>query len=250
MENNENQREGFYSIIPATVLYDNELRPNEKLLFAIITSLANKEGFCYASNKYLASKFNVKDDTVSGWVSHLREKGYVYVEILRNEKKEFLMRKIYPNNIPYRINILYPHRTNIGEGIGQISEDNNINNNNINTFTVEKKKYAERVYLYEHEYKQLQEEYGIEKANKCITELDLYKQSKGIEYESDFATIKRWVILRVEELEQRQNKNTYIKKNKSVANFEQREYPAEFWESLYENNNFVSSSEDEMDLEM
>ena len=32
------------------------------------------------------------------------------------------------------------------------------------------------------------------------------KKSKGIEYKSDFATIKRWVILRVEEIEQKQTK--------------------------------------------
>ena len=36
--------------------------------------------------------------------------------------------------------------------------------------------------------------------------LSLYKKSKGIEYKSDFATIKRWVILRVEEIEQRETR--------------------------------------------
>ena len=29
---------GYYSIIPATVLYNKELKANEKLLYAIITS--------------------------------------------------------------------------------------------------------------------------------------------------------------------------------------------------------------------
>ena len=51
----ENQETiGYYSIIPAIVLYNKELKANEKLLYAIITSLANKEGYCFASNKYLA----------------------------------------------------------------------------------------------------------------------------------------------------------------------------------------------------
>ena len=31
---------GYYSVIPATVLYNKELKANEKLLYAIITSLA------------------------------------------------------------------------------------------------------------------------------------------------------------------------------------------------------------------
>ena len=31
---------GYYSVIPATVLYNKELKANEKLLYAIITSLS------------------------------------------------------------------------------------------------------------------------------------------------------------------------------------------------------------------
>ena len=81
-----------------------------------------------------------------------------------------------------------------------------INNKNINTHTVTKKKYSENVYLYDFEYKELINIYGENKTYKCIEELSLYKKSKGVEYKSDFATIKRWVIARVEELEQRQEK--------------------------------------------
>ena len=40
---------GYYSIIPATILYNKELKANEKLLYAIITSLACKEGYCFAT---------------------------------------------------------------------------------------------------------------------------------------------------------------------------------------------------------
>ena len=78
----------------------------------------------------------------------------------------------------------------------------------------------------------------------------MYKRQKGVEYESDYATIKRWVIIRVEELEARKDKK--ITKNKSFNNYEQREYPKEFLDSLYENNNFTSANteEDEMDLDM
>ena len=94
------------------------------------------------------------------------------------------------------------------------------------------------------------EEYGENKTKKCIEELSLYKKSKGVEYESDYATIKRWVIIRVEELEARKDKK--ITKNKSLNNYEQREYPKEFLDSLYENNNFTSANTegDEMDLDM
>lgn len=56
-ENQENV--GYYSVIPATVLYNKELKANEKLLYAIITSLACKEGYCFATNKYLAEKYQI-----------------------------------------------------------------------------------------------------------------------------------------------------------------------------------------------
>ena len=125
--------------------------------------------------------------------------------------------------------------------------------NNINTHTVSKEKFLDNVYLYDYEYKELVNLYGETKANKCIEELSLYKKSKGIEYKSDFATIKRWVILRVEEIEQRQTRQKNNTKNIS-NNFEQRKYPKEFFDSLYENIPSKSSSEaeedDEMDLDM
>ena len=56
---NEINRIGYFAVIPATVLFNNELKPNEKLLYALITALSNKEGYCYASNKYLGEKLGV-----------------------------------------------------------------------------------------------------------------------------------------------------------------------------------------------
>ena len=40
---NEVNRIGYFAVIPATVLFNNELKPNEKLLYALITTLSNKE---------------------------------------------------------------------------------------------------------------------------------------------------------------------------------------------------------------
>ena len=169
---------------------------------------------------------------------------------MRNEKKEIICRRIFPNDVPYRLNNQYPYILKNQEGIDEKVKDNNIIDNNINTHTVSKEKFNENVFLYDYEYKKLLEEYGENKTKKCIEELSLYKKSKGVEYESDYATIKRWVIIRVEELEARKDKKDT--KKKSFNNYEQREYPKEFLDSLYENNNFTSANteEDEMDLDM
>ena len=251
VKDEEIQRIGYYAVIPATVLFNERLKPNEKLLYALITALSNKEGYCYASNKYLGEKLGVDPVTVSRWITDLRRNNYVFVDIMRNEKKEIICRRIFPNDVPYRLNNQYPYILKNQEGIDEKVKDNNIIDNNINTHTVSKEIFLENVYLYDFEYKELVNEYGETKAKKCIEELSLYKKSKGVEYKSDFATIKRWVVARVEEIEERQEKRSNNKKKSNRFNYEQRQYSAEFFESLYDNIPPMTSSnseEDEMDL--
>ncbi len=230
----EKQNVGYYSIIPSTVLYNKNLKANEKILYAIITSLSNKEGYCFASNKYLAEKLNVGANTVSGWITDLRRKNFIQVELIRNDKQEIIQRRIYINDIPYNFYKEYPYIINKEEGILQKSEENNIINNNIKTHTLSKIEYQDKVFLYAYEYEDLIEKYGQVKTDKCMEELSLYKKSKGVDYASDYDTIKRWVIDRVEEREKRKNKENKVR----IANFEQRNYenmPEEFWNSFYEN---------------
>ena len=108
----------YYAIIPATVRYSKELKANEKLLYGEITSLSNKNGYCYAQNRYFADLYNVSIETVSRWLSHLQELGFIKIEIKRNEKKEIITRNIYIVDVPYC--------QNNQEGIDEKVKDNNI----------------------------------------------------------------------------------------------------------------------------
>ena len=130
---------GYYSVIPATVLYNKELKANEKLLYAIITSLACKEGYCFASNKYLAEKLDVNPKTVSSWISDLRDKGFIMLELIRNKNKQIIQRKIYINDTPYPLNNGYQYQLKNGQVIHQKVEDNNIRNNIKNNNKVNEK---------------------------------------------------------------------------------------------------------------
>lgn len=130
---------GYYSVIPATVLYNKELKANEKLLYAIITSLACKEGYCFASNKYLAEKLNVNPKTVSSWISDLRDKDFIIVELIRNGNNQIIQRKIYINDSPYPLNNGYQYQSKNGQAIHQKVEDNVIRNNIKNNNKVKKK---------------------------------------------------------------------------------------------------------------
>ncbi len=135
----ENQEKvGYYSVIPATVLYNKELKANEKLLYAIITSLACKEGYCFASNKYLAEKLDVNPKTISSWISDLKNKNFIVVELIRNENNQIIQRKIYVDDVPYPLNNGYHYQSKNVQAIHQKVEDNNIRNNiksNKNTYS-------------------------------------------------------------------------------------------------------------------
>ena len=127
----EENKIGYYAIIPATVLFNEDLKANEKLLYAIITVLSNKEGYCFASNKYLANLLKAQPHTISKWVSQLKEKGFVCLDIIKNEKGEIIQRRIYPNDTPYSIKRTYPYSTNRTEGMSQKGQYNNISINMI-----------------------------------------------------------------------------------------------------------------------
>lgn len=124
---NEGNKLGYYAVIPSTVLFNEKLKANEKLLYAVITALANKEGYCFASNNYLGNLLNVKSHTISNWISELNKMNFVCVEIIRNDKNEIIQRRIYPNDTPYAINMTYPYSINMTEGMSSKGQYNNIN---------------------------------------------------------------------------------------------------------------------------
>ena len=237
---NENQTPNFYSIIPADLRYDSRLKATEKLFFSEISALTNVYGYCYASNKYFAKLYDCDVRTITRWLSKLNKLGYIKIELIRDERQMIVERRIYT-----RESLEQGIDKNVHRGIDNSDNrgiDKNVLNNNIyfNNITHtqqsenSKIKYSDRVYLYDYQYEDLKNNLGKEKTDKCISELDLYKKSKGVEYASDYDTIKRWVIDRVNEIENRENKKTN-KNTKSIrGNFDQREYSAEFFESFYD----------------
>lgn len=126
---NEENRCNYYSVIPATVRYDTRLKPAEKLLYGELTALSNKEGYCFAKNKYFAELFNVTNGTVSKWLSHLQKLGYIFIEIIRNNQKEIIARHIYISDTPYSQKEPYPYCSKQQYPMAKNDIDNNINYN-------------------------------------------------------------------------------------------------------------------------
>lgn len=122
--NGEN-KVNYYAIIPATVRYSKELKANEKLLYGEITALSNRNGYCYAQNRYFADLYSVSIETVSRWLSNLQKCGFIHMEVKRNENKEVIARYIYIVDVPSHQKNQYPYPQKSQEGIDENVKENN-----------------------------------------------------------------------------------------------------------------------------
>lgn len=91
----EKEQPTYYSILPASVRYNKNLKPNEKLLYSEITALTNKDGVCYATNEYFANLYGVTKIAVSKWISNLEKEKLIDREIIyADSSKQILNRYI------------------------------------------------------------------------------------------------------------------------------------------------------------
>lgn len=129
-----NNNPTYYAVLPADVRYDTQLSPQEKILYAEITALSNKEGVCFAGNKYFADLYSLTDVTISRQLSHLEEQGYVKIAYDKEGakvKKRYITINKNVNGNPVTLN------KNVNRTINKNVKDNNTSiltlqdNNNI-----------------------------------------------------------------------------------------------------------------------
>ena len=70
---------GGYAICFNQWLFDDRIKSQLRLLL-LIASLSAKEGYCYASNQYLAEKFKTTPENISRQIGMLRDYGYIETE--------------------------------------------------------------------------------------------------------------------------------------------------------------------------
>lgn len=200
---NEENQISYYSIIPATVRYNNRLKPSEKLLYGEITSLTNKMGYCFASNKYFANLYEVTNHTVSQWISHLEKLDYVQIELIKNDKKEITERRIYINDTPYVQKNTYPYIFKSTYPMYQKVQDNNIKYNKDDLFNfvmnnsseIQKEFYlclSKLEFIYPKEIVQNMQQENIEKLKDIIYTLYSIYNSK---FQEILTKIERKVLI-------------------------------------------------------
>ena len=141
----DERKPAFWAVIPASVLFSEDLRPNAKLLYGVVTLLQESSGYCYASNRYLANLFGLQPETITGLLNNLVEAGLIATDVVRNPlTNEVLQRRIWtvaqmpaiippsPKNIGVGSSkkIGEPSPKNFGDPPRKKSEENNTSNNN------------------------------------------------------------------------------------------------------------------------
>lgn len=125
----------YYTILPAEVRLDKRLLPFERILFSDILTLANKNGYCFASNAYFAKAYEVSTVSISTWISNLVKYGYIRRSYdYKDRTKKIERRRLYvkADFMIYKSRLNDPHKGDFKEGIKGDFKDNNINMNNIN----------------------------------------------------------------------------------------------------------------------
>lgn len=77
---------GYWAVLPASVRYDRRLTRTAKLLYAEISSLAQVDGYCWATDKYFADLFGYSPATITRALRTLRDGGYIYMDHTANPK--------------------------------------------------------------------------------------------------------------------------------------------------------------------
>lgn len=91
MSDEAKEKPNYYAILPAVVRYDERLSSTAKLLYAELTALANKEGYAWASNRYLAGLFGVGPRTITRILTRLAEVELITVEYTTSNRRKVFM---------------------------------------------------------------------------------------------------------------------------------------------------------------
>lgn len=175
----------YYAIIPANVRYDKRLKANEKLLYGEISSLCNKEGKCWATNKYFAELYDVSIVSISTWINNLIKFGYLNSELIYNDgTKQILYRFLKLGFEPHKENLnsikenfVTPTQENFKRGIKENFKDNNTSTNNTSINKNNKKENKK-----ENVFSEFCLDEFNEKEKEAINKWLIYKKEKRQSY--------------------------------------------------------------------
>ena len=124
-----------YSICQNAWLFDKDIK-NELPLLIYISSLSNKEGFCYATNGHFAEKFQEDTATISRKIKKLEAKKYIEV-VYKKRGFEIVARELRLTKMSF--DHLQKCQWSIDKNVNG-SNDENVKENNISINNINIKK--------------------------------------------------------------------------------------------------------------
>lgn len=94
MDDQKQSLPGFYSVIPSYVRYHQGLSPMDKLIYAEISALCDKYGYCWCTNHYLSKQFRLSERWVRKTISRLCLLKFITIQ--HNEGKSRFLRLTAP----------------------------------------------------------------------------------------------------------------------------------------------------------
>lgn len=126
----------FFAIITGPVLDDRVLSDSAKLLYGRITSLTDREGYCWATNKALSDLTGYGERTISRLVAQLEERGHIWAQTVSAPTKGGRERRIYIGTRAARgVDKIGETCQNWRDGIAKIGETSLIGMNNKQEYT-------------------------------------------------------------------------------------------------------------------
>lgn len=115
-------RSGLYYVIPSQVFEDDRLEHSETVFYALLSGIAWNDGYCYASNDYLAKRMKVDERTIRKWLERLENFGYIHRET--SKKGMFWERKIFiSHSVPVSKDVYERNRGAASKGPGRPDEE-------------------------------------------------------------------------------------------------------------------------------
>lgn len=92
----EEMQPHYYMNIPAFVWDDKDLlrKPKAILLYGHISTLANKKGYCWATNEYFAKRLSVDKRTVIDYLNLLVDKKYIKRKVFHKKNSKEVERRM------------------------------------------------------------------------------------------------------------------------------------------------------------
>lgn len=78
-------KKSFYAVLPSEILTHPDLTDFDKLMYGLISSLANSKGYAWATNSYFEKAFNKSTSSIKRSIQRLIDQGFIVSIVLKDQ---------------------------------------------------------------------------------------------------------------------------------------------------------------------